>query len=97
MDDAASRSTAVSQPTTAQGDVADLHALLTIAGVAGPYVLVGHSWGGFTATTYPRVYPDDVSGLVLVDPGSRFLQTALPPAAWEVDEGHRDERSKSCR
>ncbi|MCW2690215.1 MAG: Alpha/beta hydrolase [Mycobacterium sp.] len=83
MDDAASRSTAVSQPTTAQGDVADLHALLTIAGVAGPYVLVGNSWGGFIATTYPRMYPDDVSGLVLVDPGSRFLQTALPPAAWE--------------
>jgi len=33
----------VPQPTTAGDAVADLHALLTAAGEAGPFVLVGHS------------------------------------------------------
>ncbi len=78
-----SRSTSIPQPTTAQGDAADLHALLTAAEVEGPYVLVGHSWGGFIALTYARAYPKEMAGLVLVDPGSQYLQTALPPAVWE--------------
>jgi pimeloyl-ACP methyl ester carboxylesterase len=40
-----SRSDPVPQPTTAEDAVSDLHALLSAAGVAGPYVLVGHSYG----------------------------------------------------
>jgi pimeloyl-ACP methyl ester carboxylesterase len=83
MDDSPSRSSPVAQPTTAQDGVADLHAVLTAAGVAGPYVLVGHSWGGMIAATYARTYPDDVSGLVLLDPGSQYLQSALPEEAWQ--------------
>src|SRR5437660_9599256 len=42
-----SRSDPVPQPTTAKDAVADLHALLSAAGETGPYVLVGHSYGGF--------------------------------------------------
>jgi pimeloyl-ACP methyl ester carboxylesterase len=83
MDDSPSRSSAAPQPTTAQDGVADLHAALTAAKVAGPYVLVGHSWGGMIAATYARTYPDDVSGLVLIDPGSQYLQSALPEDVWQ--------------
>ena len=81
-DGAAGRSTAVAQPTTTQVDAADLHALLTAAEVTGPYVVVGHSLGGMIATTFARTYPDDVVGVVLIDPGSQYLQTALPPDVW---------------
>jgi pimeloyl-ACP methyl ester carboxylesterase len=83
MDDSPSRSSTVSQPTTAQEGVADLHAVLTTAAVAAPYVLVGHSCGGLIAATYARTYPDDVSGLVLIDPASQYLQSALPKEAWQ--------------
>lgn len=82
MEGADGRSTTVPQPTTTQADAADLHAVLANAEVPTPYVLVGHSLGGMIATTYARTYPDEVSGLILVDPGSQYLQTALPPDVW---------------
>lgn len=82
FDDLPSRSTPVRQPTTAQGDADVLHALLRSAHVQGPYLLVGHSWGGFIATTYSRIYPQQVAGLVLIDPGSQYLQTVLQPKIW---------------
>jgi pimeloyl-ACP methyl ester carboxylesterase len=45
----------------------DLHALLGRAHVPGPYVLVGHSFGGLYVRTYAAMYPAQVAGLVLVD------------------------------
>ena len=62
-----SRSDPVPQPTTAKDAVADLHALLSAAGGAGPYVLVGHSYGGLIVRLYASTYPKDVSGLLLID------------------------------
>jgi pimeloyl-ACP methyl ester carboxylesterase len=53
---------------TAQDVVDDLRALLTAAGEPGPYVLVGHSMGGLYVQLYAYQHPDDVAGLVLVDP-----------------------------
>ncbi len=82
FDDSPSRSSAVSQPTTAQGDARILHDALRVAGVSPPYLLVAHSWGGFIATTYDRLYRSQLDGMVLIDPGSRYLQTVLPPDVW---------------
>jgi pimeloyl-ACP methyl ester carboxylesterase len=49
-------------------DVADeLHRLLKNAGVPGPYVIVGHSLGGFYGRVFAKRYSDEVKGLVLVD------------------------------
>lgn len=45
----------------------DLHTLLSRAHVPGPYVLVGHSFGGLYVMTYAAKYPAEVAGLVLVD------------------------------
>jgi len=75
-------STPVPQPTSAQDGTADLHALLTAAEEPGPYVVVAHSWGGLIGYLFASDYPNDVSGLVLIDPGSEFLQTELTTEQW---------------
>jgi pimeloyl-ACP methyl ester carboxylesterase len=79
-----SRSDPVAQPTTAMTAVADLHALLSAAGEAGPYVLVAHSYGGLIGRLYASTYPDDVSGLVLVDALSEGLADAQTPEQWAI-------------
>jgi Predicted hydrolases or acyltransferases (alpha/beta hydrolase superfamily) len=82
--DKPSRSDAVPQPTTAKDAVADLHALLSAAGEAGPYVLVGHSYGGLIVRLYASIYPKEVSGLELVDALSDGLQDAETPQQWVI-------------
>jgi pimeloyl-ACP methyl ester carboxylesterase len=83
FDGTLSPSTPVKQPTTAQDGAADLHALLRAAKQKSPYVLVAHSWGGLNVRFYASTYPDEVSGLVLLDSGSEFLQDTLTPAQWD--------------
>ena len=55
------------QPRTAREYASELHTLLSKANIPGPYVLVGHSMGGYTVLVYAHDYPAEVAGLVLVD------------------------------
>jgi pimeloyl-ACP methyl ester carboxylesterase len=55
------------QPRTSQQIVKELHTLLGNARVQGPYVLVGHSFGGTNMQVYDNQYSDEVAGIVLVD------------------------------
>lgn len=56
----------------------DLHTLLNRAGVAGPYVLVGHSSGGPYVRVFAASYPDQVAGMVLLDAQPADAFSALP-------------------
>jgi pimeloyl-ACP methyl ester carboxylesterase len=55
------------QPRTSRQIVKELRTVLGNAGVRGPYVLVGHSFGGTNMQVYASRYPDKVAGMVLVD------------------------------
>jgi pimeloyl-ACP methyl ester carboxylesterase len=55
-------------PSTALNAANDLRALLDRAELPGPYILVGHSLGGLIARIFQQQYPDQVTGLVLVEP-----------------------------
>jgi pimeloyl-ACP methyl ester carboxylesterase len=45
----------------------ELHTALTKAGIGGPYVMVGQSYGGFLVRAFAEKYKSDVVGVVLVD------------------------------
>lgn len=45
----------------------DLHTALKAGSIPGPYVLVGHSFGGIEARLYAQRWPNEVVGMVLVD------------------------------
>jgi len=61
-------------PRTADRIVDELHALLQLAFIPPPYVLVGHSFGGLTMPLFAARFPGEVAGMVLVDP--------VAPAEW---------------
>lgn len=74
-------------PRDAQQNMHELHTLLDKAGIPGPYVLVGHSYGGNVARLYVAHYRDQVAGMVLVDPGNLFDTPGVPPeinAEWKA-------------
>jgi pimeloyl-ACP methyl ester carboxylesterase len=82
------------KPRTTDDQVDDLHALLAAAGLKPPYVLVGHSLGGWNAMVYGGRYPDDVAGVVMVDVRpptfSKESAAALPnETAGESDALHQ--------
>jgi pimeloyl-ACP methyl ester carboxylesterase len=79
-----SRSDPVPQPTTLQDGVADLHALLKASGERGPYVVVGHSMGGAMARLYASEYPQDVSGLVLIDYTPYDARKSMTDEQWAL-------------
>jgi len=84
VSDRPSRSDPVAQPTAAADAVADLHALMAAAGIETPAVLVGHSYGGLVVRLYASTYPDQVSGMVLLDALTEGLRQAETQQEWAI-------------
>lgn len=55
----------------------ELKSLLEASSVPGPYVLVGHSLGALNLEVFAARHPENVAGLVLLDP---------PPLGWLLGE-----------
>lgn len=65
------------RPRTVDHETDELHALLERAGIAGPYVLVADSLGAYTLRMFATRYPEQVSGMVLID-GSDETEWSVP-------------------
>jgi pimeloyl-ACP methyl ester carboxylesterase len=55
----------------------ELHDALKKLGENGPYVLVGHSYGGPVIRNFAATYPRDVAGLVLVDAAFEGMRAGI--------------------
>jgi len=75
-------------PRTSRQIVEELHIALDRAWVDGPYILVGHSFGGLNMQLFARTYPDEVTALVLIDP------TPLEFPEWADERRTAEERRR---
>jgi len=80
-------------PRTAEQIAEELHVLLEHAAIPPPYVLVGHSLGGLSMPVFAKRFPQEVAGVVLVDP--------VAPSEWNPPS-ERDRKlisigAKVCR
>lgn len=56
------------KPRDARQVARELHVALQKAGVRPPYILAGHSLGGPYIRVFAGLYPDEVRGMILIDP-----------------------------
>jgi pimeloyl-ACP methyl ester carboxylesterase len=67
-------------PRDAKQVSGELRALLEGAGIDGPYVLVGHSFGGLYTQSYAARYPEEVAGVALIESSHPEQFSRLPEA-----------------
>jgi pimeloyl-ACP methyl ester carboxylesterase len=68
-------------PRDAAREAEELKDLLRVASVPGPYVLVGHSLGALNVMVFASRYPEEVAGMVLLDP---------PPLSFILGNEYKD-------
>lgn len=68
-----------SQPRTSKVIAEELHALLQAGSVSPPYVIVGHSMGGYNVRVYTSLYRNEIVGMVLVDASHPDQEIRFPP------------------
>jgi pimeloyl-ACP methyl ester carboxylesterase len=74
-------------PRDAGQIVNELHQLLEHTHVRPPFILVGHSFGGLTTRLFAARYPEEVAGLVLIDP--------VVPVEWNPASEHNQKRIRT--
>ncbi|MGW7582271.1 alpha/beta fold hydrolase [Kitasatospora sp. NPDC054768] len=83
-------------PRTTAAEAEELLAALERAGERGPYVFVGHSFGGLLVANAARRRPDLVAGLVLLDP-TPLEVIAFAPANRQLARMRREAVSAAVR
>jgi pimeloyl-ACP methyl ester carboxylesterase len=71
-------------PRTTKRAVAELRRVLKSANLAPPYILVGHSFGGFNVRYFAAKHPQEVSGMVLIEssyPAEHLSHESMPGIA----------------
>jgi pimeloyl-ACP methyl ester carboxylesterase len=85
-----------SHPRTSTQIVDELRNLLITEDIEGPYVLVGHSFGGLNMLVFASRFPQEVVGLVLVDSvhpdlETRFQSMLSPEQQQKYNKARNDE------
>jgi pimeloyl-ACP methyl ester carboxylesterase len=67
------------QPRTSTVIANELHDLLQAAAIPPPYVMVGHSMGGYDVRVFASLYRSELAGMVLVDASHPDQESRFPP------------------
>ncbi len=84
-------------PRTTAEIARELHAALHSAGISGPYLLVGHSFGGYNVRAFADLYMPEVYGAVLIDILSDDLVSRKRRAAEARDMAAQVRELTQCR
>jgi pimeloyl-ACP methyl ester carboxylesterase len=76
-------------PRTSATIAQELRTLLRNAGERPPFILVGHSLGGFNSRVFTHEYLDEVAGLILVDSSHEDQMARQPPEMSAAQDGSR--------
>jgi len=68
----------VELPRSTTEVVDELRSLLHAAGVPAPYLLVGHSLGGIYTRRYAQRFPDEMAGLLFLEPAHEDFPAIMP-------------------
>ena len=71
------KSEMINTPRTVENLTAELAEILRKEKIKEPFILVGHSLGGYIARYFLHEYPEKVVGIVLIDPGDENLVNIL--------------------
>ena len=74
------------RPRTSKVMAEELHTLLHNGGVDPPYILVGHSMGGYNVRLFASLYRSEVAGMVLVDSSHPEQEKRFPQALNDMDK-----------
>jgi pimeloyl-ACP methyl ester carboxylesterase len=74
------------RPRTSQVMAEELHSLLHNANIPPPYILVGHSMGGYDVRLFASVYRSEVGGMVLVDASHPEQEKRFPQALNDLNK-----------
>lgn len=80
-------------PRTGRQIAYELHTALHNAGIKGPYIMVGQSYGGFLVRSFARFYKNDVAGVVLVDALNEDSKIIINNKAMRIRDWAKGERA----
>jgi pimeloyl-ACP methyl ester carboxylesterase len=82
-------------PRSVREMAVELHSLLQSVHIPPPYILVGHSLGGTIVQIFAHAYPNEIAGLVLVDPEDsrldHLLRSHMTAEEWAIRQKALDE------
>ncbi len=84
-------------PRTSVQIATELHAALHNAGIPGPYILVGHSFGSYNTRVFADLYMPEVAGLVLVDGEDGDVASPSQRAKEDADFASTTAELAQCR
>jgi pimeloyl-ACP methyl ester carboxylesterase len=74
------------RPRTSKGIAEELHVLLHNVGISPPYILAGHSMGGYNVRLFASLYRREAAGMVLVDSSHPEQEKRFPQALNDLDK-----------